>query len=154
MRPNDFIRDERGLGIEDSTFMLVLTVMILIVAVGVSVAALVNFVDDNEAQAAADAATTLYKRARLLSLTYDGTVDSFEVDIPYGYAVVAFGRGVYVYSYRDGAYRRMTEVMELDGVKIMSLPPILHAGKRKITMTYTTGYGTPYILIRRPWPWF
>jgi len=139
LQTENFVEDECGLGIEDSTFMIALTVIILIVAVSVSATALMQFIKDNEYQAAANAAANIYKRARLLSLTFDGATDVFGVSVPEGFSIVVDGG---IYAARGN--QSMSDEMTIQGVGIEG--DEIPAGEHIMTLTYYSGYDPKVIV--------
>lgn len=114
-------------------------VMMLVIWIGMNVIA--QFVSGNEYQVAVDASTEIYKRAKLLSLGYDGSSDSFSISIPPGYAIqVEDGSVVALGSYSEeqsGNSTELTERMVIRGVAIVSGNAVLGPGDYELTLIYS-----------------
>jgi hypothetical protein len=82
------LRNRKGFGVEDTPFMLLAAVAVMMLVVWIGMSAMAQFVEGNEQQAAVEASTEIYKRAKLVSLGYDGSSDSFAVSVPRKYALV------------------------------------------------------------------
>lgn len=141
-----FLEDERGFGVEDSPFMILLTVAVLLLVVAIGVSALMRFVEGNEYQAAAEAATEIYKRARLLSLSYDGSTDRFEVSVPSGYSVRVDG-SVTAIKESTAGLEEITDAMSIRGVGIESESgSLMGPGGHEVLFTYHAKDGSRVIL--------
>jgi len=132
----------KGIGMEDSPFMVLAAIAVMLMAVWMGITAMASFVEGNERQAAVDASLELYKRARLVSLGYDGSSDRVTVRIPLGYgvsidgAVVAFG-GVVNGSLENAT--QLTQPMVLQGVGIKGgESSLIGNGTYEALITYST----------------
>jgi hypothetical protein len=96
------------------------TVMLLVTWMGINVMA--SFVAGNERQATVDASTEIYKRARLVSLGYNGSSERVSVSIPNGYAVLVNDSIVAVGGVVNGSLvnsMRLTVPMSVQGVDLV-----------------------------------
>lgn len=142
-----FTKDERGFGVEDSPFMILATIVVLLLVVAIGTNVLIKFMEGNERQAAADAAMEIYKRARLLSLSYDGSTDRFSVSVPRGYVVKVDGDVVTLKGTESGGFSKITEPMSIQGVDIESSSgDLISSGGHKIVLTYYAKDG-PRVLL-------
>jgi hypothetical protein len=141
-----FLEDERGFGVEDSPFMILVTIVVLLLVVAIGTSALMRFVEGNEYQTAAEAATEIYRRARLLSLSYDGSTDGLDVSVPRGYAVRVDGS---VIALREGTtgFEEITDAMSIRGVAIESESgSMMGSGNHEILFTYHAKDGPKVLL--------
>lgn len=129
-------RNSKGMGMEDSPFMLLAAVFLLLLVSYVGVNTLSVFAEGNDYQAAVNAATDLFKRAKLLSLAHDGSYDRLQLNIPSGYAIVIEGgvtpqRIIRINeSHSDSS--PLIEEMRISGVYIMSNSSPLASGEHEL----------------------
>jgi hypothetical protein len=93
-----------------------------------------QFVEGNEYQAAIEASTDIYKRAKLLSLAYEGSSDSLDVSLPEGY-YIRIGDSVTAFDSNNTA---LSEPLNIRGVPILSDRENL-SGQEKLEMIYENG---------------
>ncbi|MBN2517291.1 MAG: hypothetical protein JXB14_00440 [Candidatus Altiarchaeota archaeon] len=134
--------NRRGFGVEDSPFMILAALAVVFIVVATGVQVMGNFIHGNQHQLTAEAAMEIYKRARLLSLAYDGSFDRFEVSVSEGYAVLLDGNiaaledAEFVNGTLQPGYSRMGDQMVVKGMDIKSEPThILPPGRHEINMT-------------------
>jgi len=133
----------KGFGVEDAPFMILaaVAVMMLIIWIGINVMA--QFVEGNEYQAAVEASTEIYKRAKLVSLGYDGSSDRIKVSIPQNYAIAIDGGSVVATgltkvneSFTNAT--ELTEPMSIQGIEIVSDGTgRIDAGDHDLVLTYS-----------------
>ena len=139
----NFLEDERGFGVEDTPFMLVMTVIVLLVTVSIAVSVMMMFVEGNKYQKAADAGIEIYKYARIATLGDVGSKQSFNVEVPNDYYIVING-GVEVLHEQKKTYENGTGYFENQTVgERMSLEskditgPTLYPGDYRLVLNYT-----------------
>lgn len=147
------LEDERGFGVEDSPFMILATVAVLLLVVAMGIQVMGNFVSGNQYQAAGEAAMTIYKRAKLLSLSYHGSYERFAVSIPERYAVRVDGNIValknvgFLNNTLQPGYGEIGEPLIVRGVDIIPLSgDVIPPGRHEVNLTYSTENG-PKIFI-------
>lgn len=131
----------KGFGAEDAPFMILAAVAVMMVVTWIGINAMASFGEGNERQAAVDASTEIYKRAKLVSLGYDGSSERIGLSIPRGYAmriegsIVALG-GV-VNGSTDNA-TELTEPMVVQGIHIVGNDSdIMSEGMHNIVLVYS-----------------
>ncbi len=131
----------KGFGLEDSPFMILATVAVMLLTVWIGVNVLGSFVNGNDYQAAVEASSGIYKRARLVGMGYDGSSDRLFVSVPQGYAVLVDGCLVAVR--QDGnTTSELTERMVMSGVAIHGVNgPLMGPGDHDVTLTYSKNDG-------------
>jgi hypothetical protein len=134
------IRNKKGVGVEDSPFFILATVAVMMLIVWIGMEIMIGFVEGNEYQAAIEASTEIYKRAKLLSLAYDGSTDSITVVIPEGYSVLIDGSIVTL-----GNNESLTEPLSIKGVFLTSEEKMLEPGQHDLFLNYSADDGTIYI---------
>lgn len=115
------IRNKKGFGVEDAPFMILAAVAVMMLVVWIGINVMLQFVEGNEHQAAVEASTEVYKRAKLLSLGYDESSDRLRVSVPNGYAIRLDGAVVALGEYSNESPEnatKLTEPMSLRGVVI------------------------------------
>lgn len=139
----------KGFGAEDSPYMILATVAVLMLVVWIGVGVMAGFVEGNEHQAAVEAAMEIYKSARLLSLGYDGSSDRLAVTVPEGYAVAVDGRVAPLkIHWVNGSAANATELVEpmgIRGVDIAGAAVFIPPGERDVTMVYNAKDGEVYV---------
>ena len=138
------IRNRKGFGVEDAPFMILATVMVILLVSWIGISAISTFVEGNELQAAVDASTDVYKRAKLLSLGYEGSSDRITIIIPPGYSLLVNG-GISAQKedYVNESFTNVTPVG--DSLSIRGVPILLEGndtlpnGKHSIRLIYEDG---------------
>jgi len=136
----------KGFGVEDTPFMIIAAVLVMMVVVWVGSSALVGFIKGNERQAAADAASEIFKRARLVSVGYDGSSDRLRVSVPVGYAVRIDGSVVALGNCTNGTGSgvELTQPMSIQGVRIVG--GTIGPGQHEVSLVYSRKDGTVSVL--------
>lgn len=130
----------KGFGAEDAPFMVLAAVAVMMVVTWIGINAMASFVNGNERQAAVDASTEIYKRAKLASLGYDGSSERVTVSIPRGYAVILSGSIVAVSTISGPVENstELTEPMRLQGVDIAGNgSDAIGEGMHDVLLTYS-----------------
>ena len=131
------ILNKKGFGVEDTPFMILATVAVMMLIVWIGVSVMESFVKGNERQAAVEASTDIYKRAKLASLGYDGSSERLGVSIPEGYAVRIDGSVVALSDSEE-----LTGEMAIQGVGIVSSgSATLGSGDHDLTLIYSAEDG-------------
>jgi hypothetical protein len=132
----------KGFGVEDAPFMLLAAVVVMLIITWIGISIMASFVEGNEHQSAVEASTEIYKRAKLLSLGYDGSSDRLQVSIPRGYEIKVDGNVVALKGIEiNGTLENLTELtdpLSILGVGITSEPSKLEAGDYTLTMVYNS----------------
>ncbi len=133
---------KKGFGVEDTPFMITAAVLVMMVVVWVGSSALATFTNGNERQAAADAASEIFKRARLVSVGYDGSSDHLKVFVPEGYAVHIDGSVVALGNCTNGTEGavELTQPMAIQGVSIVGGD--IRSGEHEVSLVYSRKDGT------------
>jgi len=136
------LRNRKGFGVEDVPFMILAAVAVMMLIVWIGMNAMAQFVEGNEQQAAVEASAEIYKRAKLVSLGYDGSSDSFAVSVPRNYALVIDGGQIVAMSgeYVNGTFVALNELtgpLSIRGVDISSSDGQIPEGDHNITVIYS-----------------
>ncbi len=136
----------KGFGVEDTPFMILASVAVIMMVVWIGISAMATFVEGNEHQAAARAASDIYKRARLVSLGYDGSSDRLTVSIPEGYAVLLDGEVAAAGELRfvnDTLTNStlLTDPMGIRGVEIEGDESMMPSGTHDVLLVYSAEDG-------------
>jgi len=134
---------KKGFGVEDTPFMITAAVLVMMVVVWIGSSALATFTNGNERQAAADAASEIFKRARLVSVGYDGSSDRLRVSVPEGYALRIDGSVVALGNCTNGSVDgavELTSPMSVQGVSIIG--DTIGPGEHKVSLVYSRKDGT------------
>jgi len=133
---------KKGFGVEDAPFMLLSAVVVMLLITWIGINIMASFVEGNERQSAVEASTEIYKRAKLLSLGYDGSSDRLQVSIPKSYQVKVDGNVVALHGVDvNGTLENLTELTEplkIPGVGVVSEPPTLEAGTHNLKLIYNS----------------
>ena len=139
----------KGFGVEDSPFMILAAVAVMLLVVWIGINIMASFVEGNEKQAATDASIEIYKRARLVSLGYDGSSERVSVSIPGGYAVSVDSSIVALKGVENGTREnttQLTEPMSVQGIDIMGEESnLISAGEHDVLLTYSAKDGTVFV---------
>jgi len=126
------LQNKKGIGVEDTPFMILATVAVLMMVVWIGIEIMAGFVEGNEYQAAVEASTEIYKRAKLLSLTYDGSSESIRVSIPSGYSVSIGGD---IVALQENS--TLTEPLKIKGIQLTSDDSPLESGDHELSLIYS-----------------
>ncbi len=126
------------MGTEDAPFMVLAAVMVMLLVTWMGINVMASFVAGNERQAAVDASTEIYKRARLVSLGYDGSSERVSVSIPNGYAVLVDGSVVAISVVGESLVNltRLTVPMSVQGVDIVGDSDAIGSGTHDVSLVY------------------
>ncbi len=131
----------KGVGVEDTPFMVLAAVAVIMMVTWIGINVMATFVEGNERQTAIQAATDIYKLAKLASLGYDGSSERISVSVPEGYAIEIDGR-ISVLSdaqFANGTLMNSTllsEPLVIRGVEVSAEPPLLPPGDHDLLLTY------------------
>lgn len=143
------LTNKKGFGVEDAPFMILATVAVLMLIVWIGVEAMSSFVEGNEYQAGVEASTEIYKRAKLVTLGYDGSTERVKVTVPDGYGVLV-NNSIVTVSYinitdplnSSNSTLNMTGLtapMLIQGVKIVGAnSTFMGPGDYTVQLTYST----------------
>ena len=131
----------KGFGLEDSPFMILATVAVMLLTVWIGVNVLGSFVNGNDYQSAVEASSDIYKRARLVGMGYDGSSDTVFVSVPQGYAVLVDGYVVAV-KQSGNSTSELTERMEMSGVPMQGANgSLMGPGDHEVRLEYSKDEG-------------
>jgi hypothetical protein len=136
--------NKKGFGVEDSPFMILATVAVMMFVAWIGIETMAGFIAGNEHQSAVEASTDIYKRAKLLSIGYEGSSDELMVTVPEGYVVLIDDTIVSLgdLHYENGTLTNSTELSEplsIKGIPLVSKESLLPAGNHIVNMTYKDG---------------
>jgi len=138
------MRNRKGFGVEDAPFMILATVMVIMLVAWLGISIVSEFVEGNEMQAAVDASTDIYKRAKLLSLGYEGSSDRITVMIPQGYSLLLDGSITpQKETYVNESFTNYTPISESLGIR--GIPMLLEGndtlpqGRHQLRLIYEDG---------------
>jgi hypothetical protein len=139
--------NKKGLGVEDTSFMILAAVLVMLVTAGIAGTAMMSFLNDNERQTAFDSASEIYKRARMISLAYEGSSDAFDILVPPKYGIRIDGE----ISALEGAFfdngslnseaAAIASPYVLEGVKLQTDDEIIPPGEHTILLEYSLENG-------------
>ena len=89
--PANALKDNKGTGMQDSPFMILIAVLVLVFAAALGVYLLKNFLDVQRQTNAVDAAENIYNTADLLSAGAQGSTRTIWVKVPTGYSITMDG---------------------------------------------------------------
>lgn len=137
------IHNTKGFGVEDTPFMILATVIVIMFVTWMGISVMAQFVEGNEYQAAVEASTDIYKRAKLLSLGYDGSADSISVSLPEGYSILIDGgivaRKEEPINETHSDMTELSEILEIQGVPMTFEEEVLIAGRHDLRLHYNDG---------------
>lgn len=129
-----------GMGVIDSPFMLAITAVSMVIIVWIGSTALQGFLEANNYKKAADAMISIYKSARELSISYDGSSDTISVNLPNGYLISTDGGILSLISDKtvngSSQLALASPTMALKGLEISSDPRTLEGMGLNLTLTY------------------
>jgi uncharacterized protein (UPF0333 family) len=127
---------KKGFGVEDTPFMILATVAVMMLVVWIGVGVMAQFTQGNEHQSAINAASNIYKAARLVSLGHNGSSDEVFVSVPGGYSISIDG-GIVALKTEDNSSSQLTDELTISGVGIIAdseIPP----GEYTIKLIYAS----------------
>ena len=138
---------KKGIGIEDTSFMILAAVLVMLVTAGIAGTAMMSFLNDNERQTAFDSASEIYKRARMLSLAYEGSSDVFDIIVPPRYGIriddeiSALGDAFFDNGTLNSASETIASPYVLEGVRLQTDNIIIPPGEHTILLEYSLENG-------------
>ncbi len=131
---NKFIKDNRGIGIEDAPFQILAAVLVLVVAVGIGMHIWINFNCGNQCQNAAESALDIQKYSNLLSAGSDGSQKIIYCKLPQGF-VMTFTDGDIVLDGSDNECDCFgIKTLNVEDVEVTGVP--LTSGQHKLKLEY------------------
>ncbi len=140
----------KGIGVEDTPFMVLAAVAVIMMVTWIGISVMATFVEGNERQTAIQAATDIYKMAKLVSLGYDGSSERKSIYIPHGYAIEIDGE-ISVLSdtqFVNGTLTNSTllsEPLVIRGVEMAAELPVLPPGDHELLLTYSAEDGKVFV---------
>jgi hypothetical protein len=132
------IQNRRGFGVEDTPFMILAAVAVIMLVTWMGLETMASFVEGNDYQAAVEASTGLYMRCRTLTLANAGSSDEITIDIPKGYAVSINGSlsslAIDFENETFTNYTNLTDPLSLKGYPISATDPIVPSGRHKFRL--------------------
>jgi hypothetical protein len=84
---NKALKDNKGTGMQDAPFMVLVAVFVLVFAAALGIYVLKNFLDVQKQANAVDAAEKIYNTADLMSAGAQGSTRTIWVSLPDGYTI-------------------------------------------------------------------
>lgn len=112
--PANALKNNKGTGMQDSPFMVLVAVLVLVFAAALGVYLLKNFLDVQRQTNAVDAAENIYNTADLLSAGAQGSTRTIWVSLPEGYTIGFSGN----LTLTDAGGNLIGSPMHIEGVPI------------------------------------
>jgi hypothetical protein len=136
------LTNKKGFGMEDAPFMILMTILVLMLVVWIGVTTITAFIHGNDYQSAVNSATDIYKRAKLLTLGYEGSSDQLMITLPDSYAL-SINDSIYVLTdlvFVNDSLSNSTQLispLSLKGARMVSENPTLTPGTYNLTLVYS-----------------
>ncbi len=137
-----FLKDTRGSGLQDSPFMILLAVLVIVFVTALGTGIAKSLMDLQQHANAVDAAEKIYDAADLLSAGAGGSSRTLWVNIPAGYEISCDGN----LSLKDGK-GTIGQPLKVDGITFE--PATLQGRNEKyhLKIEYASGDGSPTITV-------
>ncbi len=134
----------KGFGVEDTPFMLVLVILIMLVITWIGVNTLEKFIEGNERQDTIDAAIEIFKRARVVALGYENSSEELSVSLPPDYAIL-INDSIIPVTNVAGNLSPLATPLEIPGVAITSENTTIPSGSHTVHLVYRADDGNVFL---------